>query len=205
MEGVGSPRVAPPQPSAHRPASVEANPYAPPSVPGAAAIGGGRSQGGVWQEGPILVATQNAVFPNRCVKCNDVATSKLKRTYYWHAPAWYLLILLNILVYAVAALAVRKKAVFEIGLCERHRRRRTMGLAMSGLIPFISIGGCVMSGATEGWMALGMISFLIALVCLVVANVLPRPIYIDEHLARLKGANSAYLAQLPPNGQPYAG
>jgi len=204
MEGVGSPGVAPPRPPAHHapPVVANANPYAPPSAPGAADFAG--RQGGVWQEGRILVAAQNAVLPNRCVKCNDVAADKLKRTFYWHPPAWYLLILINIIVYAIVAAIIRKKAILEVGLCDRHRSRRMIGLILSGLIPFIAFGGCVVSGASEGWMAFGWVSFLLALVCLVVANVLPRAIYIDEHLTRLKGVNADYLAQLPPYGQPYA-
>jgi hypothetical protein len=124
------------------------------------------------------------------VKCSDVATNKIKRTFYWHPPAWYLLIFLNILIYAIVALAVRKKAVLEVWLCERHRCRRTIGLTMAVMIPAIAMGGCVMSGATDGWLGFGTLSLLIVPVCLFIANVLPRPIYVDEHLVRLKGPNA---------------
>ena len=47
-----------------------------------------------------------------------------KRKFYWHSPWMYLLILLHILVYLIAALAVRKTAVHNVGLCSaRHQRR----------------------------------------------------------------------------------
>src|SRR5215471_10889244 len=82
----------------------------------------------LWRTGRQLVFAKDTPFPDRCVCCNTPTNLKLKRQLYWHPSGYYLLILISILVYAVAAIIVRKKALVHIGLCDRHRsmRRRTI-------------------------------------------------------------------------------
>ena len=85
--------------------------------------------GGLWRSRHQLVTCSENPFPDRCVRCNALVNGyRLKRTLYWHPPAYYLLILLNLLVYAIVAMCVRKKAVVQIGLCEKHRVRRQWGI-----------------------------------------------------------------------------
>src|SRR5436309_2493776 len=73
----------------------------------------------IWRSGPLLVMSQGARLPDRCVKCNAPANGqRLTRKLYWHSPYLYLLILLNLLIYALVAIFVRKKARVEIGLCD---------------------------------------------------------------------------------------
>jgi hypothetical protein len=40
---------------------------------------------GVWQDGKILVMAKVARLPSRCVKCNEPATYRLKRSLSWHS------------------------------------------------------------------------------------------------------------------------
>ncbi len=52
---------------------------------------------------------------------------------YWHHPALYLLILIGVCFYVIPALIVRKKALVEVGICDRHLRRRRWGIGIGWL------------------------------------------------------------------------
>ncbi len=82
----------------------------------------------MWREGKVLAMRRGGLFPNRCIKCNAPAVAPGRRQKLtWHPPAWYLLILLAVLLYAIVAMIVRKTATIEIGLCERHQKRVLWG------------------------------------------------------------------------------
>jgi hypothetical protein len=189
-------RTASPAP-ASPPAPSGSNPYAPPEVGLSAPQGDGGSSG-VWRDGRFLVAAKNAALPNRCVKCNRPTNFKLKKKYYWHPPAWYLLVLLNVLIYALVALAVRKSAEVEVPLCEDHQRRRKTSMLMGALLPVVGIGACIFGGSSEGLIVIGVGTTVLGLVWLVIANQLLVPNRIDENIIRLKGVSSEYLSILPP-------
>jgi hypothetical protein len=156
------------------------------------------AMGHVWRDGKFLVAAKNATLPNRCVKCNQPTAFKIKKKYYWHPPAWYLLIFLNVLIYAVAALAVRKTAELEVGLCDDHQKRRKLTLAVGALLPLLGVGSCVVGGSTEGLVVIGVGSAVLGLVWLVLASQLLTPNRIDDHVIHLKGVSLDYLSALPP-------
>src|ERR1043165_4984617 len=85
--------------------------------------------GSLWRRDKQLVTRSETPFPARCVRCNAPANGyRLKRQLYWHPPAYYLFILFNLLVYAIVAMCVRKKAILHVGLCEKHRERRKWGM-----------------------------------------------------------------------------
>jgi hypothetical protein len=72
----------------------EFNPCAPPSssvefVP----------EGGAWRDGEVVVLDRKGLLPPRCVKCNEPAEEPVRTSkVYWHHPAIYLMVLLNILI-----------------------------------------------------------------------------------------------------------
>lgn len=95
-----------------------------------------------WSEcrrnGDLLVAPRESMLPPRCVKCGANATERRTVKIYWHSRWWYLLILFHLAAYLIAALAIRQKAVLDVGLCERHARRRRR-LRLAGAI--VMLGG----------------------------------------------------------------
>ena len=96
--------------------------------------------GDVWRDGRKFVLIQGTELPDRCVKCNSPANGdRLKRRLFWHHPAVYLLIFLNLLIYAIVALCIRKRATIQIGVCERHRRQRVWTIAGSWIAALIGI------------------------------------------------------------------
>src|SRR5438105_154087 len=85
-----------------------------------------------WREGVTLIVTTQASLPPRCVKCNaDVVDGwRWRKSLYWHHPALALMIIFpGLLIYAIVALIVRKKAVVEASLCPVHRANRNTKVA----------------------------------------------------------------------------
>jgi hypothetical protein len=84
-------------------------PLPPPTLGYATPLGLGAPTGGLWREGNRLVTTSTATLPPRCVKCNQLGTVQYaNRKFYWSTPWLLFLILVNLLVYAIVALVVRK-------------------------------------------------------------------------------------------------
>jgi hypothetical protein len=158
----------------------------------------GRS--GLWREGKKLVTRSETPFPDRCVKCNAPANGfKLKRVLYWHHPAIYLLILCNLLVLLIVSLIVRKKAVLHIGLCEAHRKQRSLGIILctAGVLGGIAliIGGAV---AESGWVALvGVAAFLFGVIWGIVKARTVAATKIENDIVWVSGVCPAFLNDLP--------
>ena len=107
-----------------------------PDAPSKASLGDGPSGGtgrvAAWRDGNVVVMLAGGEIPHRCVKCNEPADEPTKeRTLYWYNPWLYLLVLISILVFAIVALIVRKKAVVSAGLCADHKRRRRTALIVA--------------------------------------------------------------------------
>src|SRR5262245_18463351 len=78
-----------------------------------------------WRDNRLMVMVPDAPIPHRCVKCNDPVEEPTKtRKVYWHSPWLYLLLLFNVLIFAIVAAVVRKKATVAAGLCTLHKKRR---------------------------------------------------------------------------------
>jgi GYF domain 2 len=158
------------------------------------------SVGGLWRSNKRLVARTETVFPDRCVKCNAPAGGfRLKRRLYWVHPAYFLLILCNLLVLLVVYLIVRKKAVVHIGLCERHRTKRKRGL----IIAWSSVAVGIISMFYAGFMSSGW-GILIGLIVLlgggITGAVMARavtPTKVDKEYVWLAGVNRDFMAGLP--------
>lgn len=153
----------------------------------------------MWRDGRILVLRQASVLPDRCIKCNEPAWGyKLRRVLYWHRPAWYWLILVSILVYAIVAMIVRKKATLEVGLCSSHRRRRYYTLALGCLAVFGGMGGCLAYAQESDWAVyLGFVLPTVGIVIAAIGNQVVSAAEIDDHYVRLKGVGGDFLAPLP--------
>lgn len=171
------------------------NPFAPPKTSLEPS-----SPEGYWAEGKHLVMYPNATLPPRCIKCNEPAELPMKkRSFYWHHPAYYLLLLVNILVFAIVALAVRKQAKIAPGLCTKHRQRRFRNLALSWLAFISGIILMICAGAYDiGFLFLpGLILVPVGLIASIILSPLLTPVRIDATRFRFKGCGRAFLESLP--------
>jgi hypothetical protein len=169
------------------------NPYAPPQS-------SLKSAGNTcFRDGKVLVVPTGEALPERCVKCNGPATMDKPKTYSWHHPGYYLLILVGIIVYVIVGMIARKKVQLAVGLCAAHRqRRRTLNLTALGLFVFGCLGlfgGMHFDLEPLGWTA--ALALLASVILALVAGSLLSPARIDEHEARLRGCGAAFLESLP--------
>jgi hypothetical protein len=165
----------------------------------------------LWRDGQLLVVRQESNFPDVCVKCNAPANGwQLKRTLYWHHPAWYLLLVFALLfcgfgliIYAAVALIVRRKMAVRFGLCPQHVRARRRALAVTALL-VIGGFGLIFAGVTwigrepflvMPWCGVGLLLVSVLFGFLVVPTLAPKRI--DGLYAKLRGAGNDFLAPLP--------
>lgn len=155
-------------------------------------------------EAGLAVAPQNAPWPNRCVKCNAPADGNpLKQTLYWHKPVIYLLILLSPLVYAIAALAVRKSYTGHVGLCTKHRKRRTLLQTAGVFTVFSSMGSCALmfEGNAGPALGVGTLGIIVGFVMVHLASYVISAKKITDAYAWIK-CGRPFVASLPPAGTP---
>ena len=185
---------------------MSVNPYGAPAAKLEFAGLDAMSSKGCWRIGKdVLFVSRGADLPDRCVKCNDPARRPTKeRKFYWHSSWLYLLIIISIVVYAIAAAIVRKKVILSPALCAQHaRKRRNLLLGAWGafgagmLTSFVAIG--------DGSIGIAVTCFLVGMVGAIVCIMLARivfPVDIDDRGARFKGCGPAFLDSLESN-RPY--
>src|SRR5206468_2621369 len=136
-------------------------------------------------------------------KSNLPSKRRLKRSLYWHHPAYYLLILLHLLIYIVAALIVRKSATIYIPLTEEwySRRHRRMLIAWSLILLSIILFAVAVPFADQhAWAPFLMIAcFPLALGAAMWGLVMCRMVWpkrMTDQYIWLKGVHPDYLRRL---------
>src|SRR3954470_1330729 len=147
--------------------------------------------GELWRDGKLLVVSTFARLPDVCVKCNQPVpagtpgSKRMTQKLTWHHPALYFLILPGVLIYAIVAMAVQKKATVELSLCPVHNGKRArwliftwvtvlLGLGLIGLGCGGGIGWAKSNDIWPAWVVLG--GFLLAIVGGIVGATMIRPI-----------------------------
>lgn len=156
----------------------------------------------MWRDGKVLVLRTGSKFPDRCIKCNHPAVAPRRRyKLSWHSPGWYLLILFNILIYAIVGAAVSKRTVVQIGLCQNHQRRVLIGriigwggFALLGLL--LALAAILESSVLLGICGLLFLPWALAAI---IVNRLVTPVRIGEDFTKLKGCGEDFLDSLSPH------
>lgn len=162
-----------------------------------------KGAGSMWRTGSQLVTISETEFPDRCVKCNAPANGyRLKRILYWQHPAYYLLLLVNLLVLLIVVLAVRKKAILHVGLCEKHQavRRQTIMIGWIGALGGLALcfGAFVFHGGTAVlFVVTGIFVFLGFLIYAGLRAPMVSPAKITKENVWLKGVHRDFLNTLP--------
>lgn len=178
------------------------NPYQAPQSD--AAIQAEFADGGLWQSGKLLVMRKDAPLPARCVKSNVPTERRLKRNLIWHHPAVYLALLANLIIYAILALCLQKKATIHIGLSDEWFWKRRRAILIGWGSVFLSIGLFTVaaigldSNNGFGWlMLLAAIWFLAGIIYGLTASQMVVATRIDDRYVWLKGVGREFLAELP--------
>lgn len=158
----------------------------------------------VWRQDHLLVMHKDSRMPDRCVKSNQPAEGcTLKRKLSWHHPLIYLVLLINLLIYIVVAIAVQKTATIYIGLTREwaaRRRRRILiawSVAIIGIVVmFIGFTGLDKTSPLVWLIPVGIVGWLGAIVYGIVGARLVVPTKITDTYVWLKGIHPDYLAEL---------
>lgn len=146
------------------------------------------------------------VLPPACVKCGAPANKMVTKTFSWHHPALYLVILAGVLIYVIVAMIVRKNMRLSVPLCVSHAQKRSTAVILSWVIPLIGVADAFILpnlGVDGGVVALITIACL--LTGLIIWAVVGYPIrarYIDQHCGVFTGVCEEYLRQFPPGVSP---
>lgn len=147
-------------------------------------------------------AGQTVYLPALCVKCGrPAAGAPVEKTFSWHPPAWYLLILVGLVIYVIVALVVRKTIRVGVPLCAEHAQRRSLWVTLSWFLPLVGIADAFVLprfNVDPGWIVLVTVVCLLSglVIWAVVANPI-RPQSIDNFRAEFSGFAEPFLEQFP--------
>jgi len=152
---------------------------------------------------PVPPPGQSAVLPPAmCIRCGAPADGKpLTKTYFWHHPALYLLLLGPILIYIIVAMIVRKSIRVTVPLCARHRQRRSVAVTLAWVLPLVGIADAIILpqfNVDAGIVVLICVGLIVAgiVIWAVVATPI-RPKKIDQFYGEFSGFSETFLQQFP--------
>jgi len=149
--------------------------------------------------GDLVVVPIGSDLPARCILCNAPAKTPIKKSnLQWHSPWLYLLLLFNLLVYAIVAMMVRKTMKVSPGLCEEHTARRTKRVwsFLGGAVAAFAVGVAFMHFDLPPG---GVIAFTASAILLIVASFASRKVhakFIDAEVAHVAGCKEPFLRGL---------
>jgi len=142
----------------------------------------------------LVVSRATPTLPNYCVKCGEPGAKTLRKTYQWHHPAYFLLIFVCLLLYAIVGSFVSAKMPLTVSLCRRHAGRRVILLSLGVVLLLGAIPLGIVLGGGAG-IATGALGFLAGLVVLVIATNTIRPIAMTDKEATYTGFGEGFLAR----------
>jgi hypothetical protein len=149
-----------------------------------------------WSDDGQLVVPLNCRIDDCCFRCGEPTARSLVQTAYWHPAIWYLLLLVGLLPYAIAASIIQHRVKLVVGLCEGHRRSRRRGYLIGGALVAAGFGVLILAIKwSSGFLgALCPILLLAGACVLVVTSNLIKIKRADNSQAWLKGASPALVS-----------
>ncbi|MBI5779421.1 MAG: hypothetical protein HZA49_08190 [Planctomycetes bacterium] len=152
----------------------------------------------IWKSGKLLVMHVDAKLPDRCIKTNQPANGSRKTaTLNWHPPVFYALILLNLIIYAIVAIVVNRKATIEFGVSnevvKKHVLIKTIGWVILSLGVIVFVWGLAVMSP---FAFLGLLTVIIGLIPITLAKFVSAAKIQDDYVW-VKGVSHDYLNDLP--------
>jgi hypothetical protein len=151
---------------------------------------------------PAPARGQAAMLPPLCVKCGAPANGKpVMKTFYWHHPALYLIILAGVLIYVIVAMIVRKSMKVSVPVCAHHAQRRSTAVMLAWVLPLIGLVDVFVlpSFNVDGGLValITMVLIFTGIIIWAVVGLPIRPKRIDQYSGEFSGFCEAFLQQFP--------
>jgi hypothetical protein len=185
------------------------NPYAAPQIAGGY-VASQPLEGafpGLWRQGHLLVMHKQAPLPPICLKSGQPATQWLKRKMQWHEPWIVVTVVAGVLIYAILALIMTKRATLIIGLCDEWAARRRTRILIALCVTFFAIAVGTLGIALgsqgrehEGWFGLLGLALVILIGAALYGQYACRLIWpqrISDQYVWVNGVHPSFLDQLP--------
>ncbi len=160
---------------------------------------------GITRRRKLLITPLEPSLPARCVKCNvDVSGAPVLRKLSWHHPALYVVVLVNLLLYIILALAVSKRSRALVYLCPQHRAKRRNAIILAWVL---FLGGIVVVftdftlDQPIGLWAVGLAMVLFGVIWVAVKAKIVTAAKIDKEGMRLSGCGPAFLDSFPESAK----
>jgi hypothetical protein len=185
----------------------EVNPYASPlSLDAYPAAMVEPLSGALYRKGKLLVMHKQATLPDVCVKSNQPANGwRLKRNLSWHHPAVYLALLLNLIIFVILAMVLRKQATIYVGLSKPWFHKRRWAIFIGWASFFFGVALIIVAAVLADQYPAAAVAIPIALVGMLVGIIygfvvarIVSPKRIDDYYVWLGGVHPDFLADLPP-------
>lgn len=159
---------------------------------------------------PAPARGQTAMLPPLCVKCGAPANGKpVVKTFYWHHPALYLMILAGLLIYVIVAMIVRKSMKDSVPLCAHHAKRRSTAVTLAWVLPLVGLVDVFVLpryNVDDGLVTLMTVVLIFAgIIIWAVAGLPIRPKRIDQYRGEFSGFCEIFLQQFPEPVQQVVG
>jgi hypothetical protein len=150
------------------------------------------------------------LLPDVCMFCGRRAVDRKKRTFAWHPPWVWILILVGVLIAAIVAMILTKRMTVRVPVCNEHegfwrRRNLVVGLSLVAVVVvevvFIAVAASQPQGQNNDWGGLacggGAVLFLGWLVLVAIYSQRGlRPTEITDRFIRLTGVNQEFIHAL---------
>lgn len=150
------------------------------------------------------------LLPGICMKCGQPATVRVSHRFAWHPPWVPVLILVNLLIYAIIAMILTKRMTVNMPMCDEHRtywRKRalwtwlTFAIVVLGSISGIGFLQTINPPQRDEYFSyvcfgsvIGFVAWIILLVVLQSTAIKPK--MITEHSITLVKVHQDFIDQL---------
>ncbi|HTU18865.1 MAG TPA: hypothetical protein VMG10_12470 [Gemmataceae bacterium] len=147
-------------------------------------------------------------LPEVCMQCGAPAALRKSKTFSWFPPWVYIvLVVCNILIFAIVAMIMTKRRTVDVPLCEQHKNHwlRRQLLVLGSFLGVLAIGFVAMMVSSDngggndnplgGIMCVGSVILLVAWVILavIVQSTSIRPKEITDQGIALQGVSKAFV------------
>lgn len=151
---------------------------------------------GIWRDNDILIMHKNATLPDRCIKCGDYTNGlRLKKNLRWFSPYYYLLLLVNSIVFIVVASIASKRATVEFPICPKHHESRNKAMMISWAVIGAGILSMFLIRYETIFLLIGILVLFTGLISIIVTSKVVDIKKIDDQHVWLKGVNKTFLEQ----------